>query len=212
MPPRKKISHPDSSIILFPKSYEGSGIPSDKSDKVMSQLIDESDYIKLVSGSIAPDEKVLLNTLGYSLHENVMEPPLKNFMSPMDDTSDWILRPKDKKAIGQIDWSIGSETSEKSGGGKCEINKDDIYMERIDVWDIGKGYGSEALRQKHKDWKDKGFNSVTLFPMAERHLEVGRQKRLYNWYENLGYEKSTKCEQHPDCDGKFTCFLTKILH
>ena len=127
----------------------------------------------------------------------------------MDDTSAWIVTPKDKKIVGQLDWSEGPGGFYAPG---CSIGGLDIYLDRIDVWDKGKGYGTKALKQKHEDWGKRGFDSVTLRPVSRETAQSrGSQEGLYKWYQGHGYRKSTKCEHPPTCADNFNCYLTKEL-
>ena len=147
-----------------------------------------------------------------------------------DDTSAWVLRTEDKKLIGEIDWSFSTSKGQyaEEWQSKCNLDDNDVYLDRIDIWDKGKGYGSSALNQKHNDWKSKGKDSVTLlpsaaiFPMSYRQSPTAKffrsdghvktdQKRLVDWYKRQGYEKSNKCTHKPNCDNDLSCYLTKTL-
>ena len=155
--------------------------------------------IKLVPG------KTNLKELGYSMVGDFTSNDLASAWEDADDTSAWILRPEDKKIVGNIDWSFSRSD--------CNLDSNDIYLDRIDVHDQGKGYGRAAMKQKHNDWKSEGYDSVTLLPLEHpgKLIPPEEQKRLTNWYKSQGYQKSTKCKQHSDSDSSFTCYLTKGL-
>tara|TARA_R110000824_G_scaffold305037_3_gene492866 strand:+ start:202 stop:684 length:483 start_codon:yes stop_codon:yes gene_type:complete len=124
-----------------------------------------------------------------------------------DDTEAWIVREEDKKIVGQMDWSLASDLSEKH---PCKLDNNDIFLQNIDIRhrEQGKGYGTAALDQKHKDWKSKGVDSVTLDPIA---TGSDKQLELVDWYKRQGYQKSNKCQHKPNCDNDLTCYLTKTL-
>jgi len=154
----------------------------------------------------------------------------------MDDTSAWVIS-DDKRVVGELDWSIGRTESgmdEMLAQSDCDFDKDDMHLNWINMYDKGKGYASSSLKQKHKDWKDKGYKSVTLQPstsgagasdgavgkfgksrFAKRSsgLTTGQagQKKLYSWYNDLGYKKSNLCAHDDECDDLFNCILTKYL-
>lgn len=140
-----------------------------------------------------------------------------------DDTSAWVLRPEDKKIVGHIDWAeepiIKGDIGYYSNPGSrknCNLDGNDIFLERIDIWDRGKGYGTRIMNKKHADWKSRGFDSVTLFPKSSLSrpgpdTSSDPQVRLLDWYKRQGYEKSNKCEHQPNCDSSLNCYLTKTL-
>lgn len=145
------------------------------------------------------------NLLGYldwegdTIDEN--SPPA---WTDMDDTSGWIIA-DGNRVVGEIDWSFSKS--------ECNLDGNDIFLERIDIRDKGKGYGRAAMDKKHSDWLSEGFDSVSLLPLANpmKITPPEEQKRLVDWYKGQGYEKSNKCLQHTNCDNDLTCYLTKTL-
>ena len=98
------------------------------------------------------------NLLGYldwegdTIDEN--SPPA---WTDMDDTSGWIIA-DGNRVVGEIDWSFSKS--------ECNLDGNDIFLERIDIRDKGKGYGRAAMDKKHSDWLSEGFDSVSLLPLA----------------------------------------------
>ena len=160
--------------------------------------------------------KTNLKELGYSeigfTPDDMSQHPFPGPWERADDTEAWIVREEDKKIVGQMDWSLASDLSEKHPckRGVDPMDNNDIFLQNIDIRhrEQGKGYGTAALDQKHQEWKSKGVDSVTLKPIATSN---DKQPELVDWYKRQGYQKSNKCQHKPNCDDKLTCYLTKNL-
>lgn len=171
------------------------------------------DWLKIVPGKTNLNKYENGNWKVHGLPDEEIASSWEN----MDDTSDWILNTDKQTIVGQLDWSTTKSLSgipNLPGGEKCSLLDEDIYLDRIDVYDKGKGIGTEVLERKHKQWAKKGYTSVTLFPewsSFQPSGQRGSQKSLTLWYEGLGYNKSDKCKQKPKCADNFDCFLTKYI-
>jgi len=172
------------------------------------------DFIEIVPGKTNLKEYKHGNWKVHQFQDDEMAPGWES----MDDTSSWVLNTDEQTVIGQVDWSVGWDVGERMLDGRCDIGSDEVYLDRIDVWDAGKGIGTEVLKRKHKKWADKGYKSVTLWPQANpfKPFEMlpehqkGSQVQLVRWYKKLGYEDSDKCKDK-DTGKIVPNFLTKIL-
>jgi len=157
--------------------------------------------------------------LGYLDYEGDKITEIPAEWKEMDDTSAWVI--DDRRVVGKLDWSIGRTDSgmkEMLAQSDCAFEKDDMHLNWIHMFDRGRGYATSALAQKHKDWKDKGYKSVTLQPSfsfrkSEPYFDgtgirkTGMtQKKLYSWYNDLGYKKSNLCAHDDECDSSSIVF------
>ena len=119
------------------------------------------DFIEIVPGKTNLKEYKHGNWKVHQFQDDEMAPGWES----MDDTSSWILNTDEQTVVGQVDWTVGGRATGMMG---CDIGSDELYLDRIDIWDAGKGIGTEVLKRKHKKWADKGYKSVTLWPQVLR--------------------------------------------